>query len=240
MFSPGVRTAPFSDDYKSPPAGNGSHSPIGAELDQAPNKSENKAGKIPIKSEPESPLEPRLGEVPLPQHLPRIQQEDLFVIQTHAGNITMKFRADKAPQHAAFMRTLIGRKAYDGMCWYRAEKDFVLQGGLRNSAGKVLSPGLPSPPLEYSLPNRRGFVNMARWEDPNSAGGDFCILLKDAPHLDRRGSSGFALGFTVWAEVVEGMEVADRISLGATKAVGGLNFLQDPVTFASVRLVSGE
>jgi len=160
-----------------------------------------------------------------------------LVVQTTYGNITMRFRADKAPKHVEYMRTLVHRKAYDGCSWYRAERNFVLQGGLRTAAGQVFSAGVPSPPLEYALPNKRGFVNMARWEDPNSAGGDFCILLKDSPHLDRTGTKGYAAGFTVWAEVVSGMEVADLISKGETKSVGGLNMLRDPVTFLSVSLI---
>ena len=160
-----------------------------------------------------------------------------LVVQTTYGNITMRFRADKAPKHVEYMRTLVHRQAYDGCSWYRAERNFVLQGGLRTAAGQVFSAGLPPPPLEYALPNKRGFVNMARWEDPNSAGGDFCILLKDSPHLDRTGTKGYAAGFTVWAEVVSGMEVADLISKGETKSVGGLNMLRDPVTFLSVSLI---
>jgi cyclophilin family peptidyl-prolyl cis-trans isomerase len=160
-----------------------------------------------------------------------------LVVQTMHGNITMRFRADKAPKHVEYMRTLVHRKAYDGCSWYRAERNFVLQGGLRTAAGQVFSAGVPSPPLEYALPNKRGFVNMARWEDPNSAGGDFCILLKDSPHLDRTGTKGYAAGFTVWAEVVSGMDVADLISKGETKSVGGLNMLRDPVTFLSVSLI---
>lgn len=165
--------------------------------------------------------------------------QDYFVVHTHLGNITMKFRSDKAPKHVEYMKTLIQQKKYDGMCWYRAEKNFVLQGGLRNAAGRVFPSSLPSPPLEYHLTNRRGFVNMARWDDPNSAGGDFCILLKDSPHLDRQGqsTSGYAAGFTVWAEVTEGMDVADRISDGPAKSVGGLNFLKDAVSFESVTIV---
>lgn len=180
-----------------------------------------------------------LGQAPPPlEHLSgTVTTGQLFVVATKHGNITIKFRGDKAPQHVEYMRTLIARKQYDGKCFYRSEKKFVLQGGLRNAAGRVETSGLPSPPLEYSLPNRRGFVNMARWEDPNSGGGDFCVLLKDSPHLDQTGTKGYAAGFTVWAEVVQGMDVADRISEGPTKQVGGLNFLRDAVSFESVTIV---
>jgi hypothetical protein len=54
------------------------------------------------------------------------------------------------------------------MCWYRAEKNFVLQGGLRNADGRdmwrAFPSNLPSPKHEYNLPNRRAFVDIARWE----------------------------------------------------------------------------
>ena len=161
---------------------------------------------------------------------------DRILVHTKHGNITIKFR-EEAPQHVNFMRTLVELGRYDGRCWYRAERNFVLQGGLRNAAGQVFRPGLPSPPLEYALPNKRGFVNMARFEDPQSGAGDFCILLKDSPHLDRTGPSGYAAGFTVWGEVVDGMQVADTLSQGPVKNVGGLNFLLDPVTFESVSIL---
>ena len=161
---------------------------------------------------------------------------DRILVHTKHGNITIKFRGE-APQHVNFMRTLVELGRYDGRCWYRAERNFVLQGGLRNAAGQVFRPGLPSPPLEYALPNKRGFVNMARFEDPQSGAGDFCILLKDSPHLDRTGPSGYAAGFTVWGEVVDGMHVADTLSQGPVKNVDGLNFLVDPVTFESVSIL---
>jgi cyclophilin family peptidyl-prolyl cis-trans isomerase len=236
LLSPGVPTAPFSDGQEGLSAlANSSSAPVG-KTDPAAGSSGGHQSGDRTKTAPD----PELGQVPppqvAPQHLANTPDE-LFVVHTHVGNITLKFRADKAPRHVAYMKELIARHAYDGMCWYRAERNFVLQGGLRNAAGRVFNAGLPSPPLEYSLPNRRGFVNMARWEAPDTAGGDFCIILRDSPHLDRTGTSGYAAGFTVWAEVVQGMEVADRISNGATKTVGGLNFLRDPVTFESVSLV---
>ena len=53
---------------------------------------------------------------------------------------------------------------------------------------------------ECNLPNLRGTVTMARWEDPNSGAGEFFINLGDSPHLDKTGDSGWALGFTVFGE----------------------------------------
>jgi cyclophilin family peptidyl-prolyl cis-trans isomerase len=94
----------------------------------------------------------------------------------------------------------------------RAEPNFVLQGGLRDAAGNPRATDLDNPPLEFSLPNKRGTVTMARWEDPNSGAGEFFVNLGDSPHLDQTGDSGWALGFTVFGEVVQGLEVAERIA----------------------------
>lgn len=57
------------------------------------------------------------------------------------------------------------------------------------------------PLQECNLPNLRGTVTMARWEDPNSGAGEFFINLGDSPHLDKTGDSGWALGFTVFGEL---------------------------------------
>lgn len=87
-----------------------------------------------------------------------------------------------------------------------------MQGGLRDAAGNPRATGLNNPPLEFNLPNKRGTVTMARWEDPNSGAGEFFVNLGDSPHLDRTGDSGWELGFTVFGEIVQGLEVAERIA----------------------------
>jgi len=87
-----------------------------------------------------------------------------------------------------------------------------LQGGLRDAAGNPRATDLDNPPLEFNLPNKRGTVTMARWEDPNSGAGEFFVNLGDSPHLDRTGDSGWELGFCVFGEVVQGLEVAERIA----------------------------
>lgn len=94
----------------------------------------------------------------------------------------------------------------------------------------------PSAPLEFNLPNKRGTVTMARWEDVNSGSGEFFINLKDSPHLDRTGDSGWALGFTVFGEVVAGLDVADRLSLLHTVEKGGMKMLEPPVEMRRVKL----
>ena len=108
---------------------------------------------------------------------------------------------------------------------------FVLQGGLQRADKSKAVATVPNPPLEFKLPNKRGTVTMARWEDPNSGSGEFFINLRDSPHLDRQGETGWKLGFAVWGEVVEGLEVAERLAAAPTTVKGGLKMLNDPVVF---------
>lgn len=80
-------------------------------------------------------------------------------------------------------------------------------------------------PLEYKVLNKFGTVNMARWDDPNSASTDFFILLGDAPHLDRNAQSP---GYTVFAVVVEGIAIAKELSERPAKQEPGMRMLADP------------
>eukprot|EP00240_Pyramimonas_obovata_P019269 CAMPEP_0118924324 /NCGR_PEP_ID=MMETSP1169-20130426/2510_1 /TAXON_ID=36882 /ORGANISM="Pyramimonas obovata, Strain CCMP722" /LENGTH=77 /DNA_ID=CAMNT_0006865421 /DNA_START=372 /DNA_END=605 /DNA_ORIENTATION=- len=72
---------------------------------------------------------------------------------------------------------------------------------------------------------------MARWGEPDSATSEFFINLGDSTHLDRTGDEEWTLGFTVWGEVVSGMEIVDQISAQQTQTVGGLQMLVQPVEF---------
>jgi cyclophilin family peptidyl-prolyl cis-trans isomerase len=76
-----------------------------------------------------------------------------------------------------------------------------------------------------------GTVTLARWEDPDCATGEFFINLQDSPHLDKSGDTGWTLGFTVFGEVVSGMEVADALSALPTTMKGGLKMLDSMVDF---------
>jgi len=69
---------------------------------------------------------------------------------------------------------------------------------------------------------------MARWEDPASGSGEFFINLADSPHLDPQpdgDGDGYGAGFAVFGRVVDGMEVAETISMLPTRVEGGLKML---------------
>jgi hypothetical protein len=93
-------------------------------------------------------------------------------ITTSAGVMKIRLRPDAAPQTCKFIETLVKAGAYNNCVFYRGEAGFVLQGGLKKADGTQGKGGVPNPPLEFKLPNKRGTVTMARWEDTNSGSGE--------------------------------------------------------------------
>jgi peptidyl-prolyl cis-trans isomerase B (cyclophilin B) len=134
------------------------------------------------------------------------------VIETDFGNVKIKFAADVAPKHVEHFIKLTREGFYDGLGFHRAEPGLLIQGGdpqTRNDDPSMWGMGVPGQetvPAEFSdKPFVRGTVGMARTNDINSATSQFFISLRDAPMLNGQ--------YTVFGEVVEGIEVVDRISM---------------------------
>jgi peptidyl-prolyl cis-trans isomerase B (cyclophilin B) len=136
---------------------------------------------------------------------------EVAVISTPYGDIVWRFFDREAPEHASYVKALIRRGFYDGTTLHRVIPHFVVQGGDPNSkdqdrgddgegeADRRLKAEF-SPGLHY----RPGTVGMARDADPDSGSCQFFIAIADIPRLDGR--------YTVFGEVVEGLEVARRIA----------------------------
>ncbi len=120
---------------------------------------------------------------------------------------TLKIKTfdDKAPNHVKRIKELVNQGFYDGIVFHRVIAGFMAQTGdpLGNGtggSGKNIN-------AEFNdVPHKRGTVSMARAMDPNSADSQFFICFDDAPHLDGQ--------YTVWGEVVEGMDYLDYIKNG--------------------------
>ncbi len=131
------------------------------------------------------------------------------VIETRFGNIELRFFPEVAPTHVNNFIDLARKGSYDGTTFHRIIPGFMIQGGDPNSKNPDKSRhGLGGP--GYTLkaefndkPHKRGTLSMARAANPDSAGSQFFICVADAPFLDRQ--------YTVFGEVVSGMEVADKI-----------------------------
>ena len=135
--------------------------------------------------------------------------ETKAIIETKFGNIEFKFFPDKAPNHANNFIELAKKGFYDGTTFHRVIPGFMIQGGDPNSKNPDRSKhGMGSP--GYSIkaefndrPHKRGTLSMARAADPDSAGSQFFICVADSFFLDKQ--------YTVFGEVVSGMEAADKI-----------------------------
>jgi len=136
--------------------------------------------------------------------------EEMAVITTRLGTIKIKFFPEVAPKHVESMKKLIKDKFYDGTTFHRVIPGFMIQGGDPNSKDPNArhlhgtgGPGYHVPAEFNARSHKRGIVSMARAQDPDSAGSQFFICVADATFLDGQ--------YTVFGEVVEGMDVADKI-----------------------------
>jgi len=135
--------------------------------------------------------------------------ETRAIIETKFGNIEIRFFPDVAPNHVNSFIELAKKGFYDGTTFHRIIPGFMIQGGDPNSKDPDRSrhgmggPGYTIKAEFNQKPHKRGTLSMARAADPDSAGSQFFICVADAPFLDRQ--------YTVFGEVVSGMEVADKI-----------------------------
>ncbi|MDR1440053.1 MAG: peptidylprolyl isomerase [Clostridiales bacterium] len=130
------------------------------------------------------------------------------------GDIVAELYPGKAPGTCENFLKLAGSGFYDGLIFHRAIEDFMIQGGCPEGTGtgdpgysikgEFAKNGWPANDISHE----RGVVSMARSSDPDSAGSQFFICHKAAPHLD--GS------YAAFGKVVEGMEIVDRIASAKT------------------------
>ena len=129
------------------------------------------------------------------------------------GDVVIRLRPDLAPGHVARIRELAEEGFYDGVAFHRVIDGFMAQGGDPTGTGAGGS-DRPNLRAEFSRePHVRGVASMARTSDPNSANSQFFICTDDCRFLDGQ--------YTVWGEVVEGMEHVDALPQGEPPANPG-------------------
>jgi peptidylprolyl isomerase len=122
------------------------------------------------------------------------------------GDVVIKLRPDLAPGHVERITELAGAGFYDGVVFHRVIDGFMAQGGDPTGTGMGGS-DKPDIKAEFSSePHVRGICSMARSSNPNSANSQFFIVFDDATFLDRQ--------YTVWGQVIEGMEHVDALPKG--------------------------
>jgi cyclophilin family peptidyl-prolyl cis-trans isomerase len=155
--------------------------------------------------------------------------ENTLHLDIKAGRVVIQLRPDLAPAHVEQIKTLVRRGFYDDTPFHRVIEGFMAQGGDPTGSGQGGS-DLANIRAEFSRAAKfqRGTCGMARTADPNSANSQFFIMFAPAPHLDGQ--------YTIWGQVVSGMEHVDQIKRGAS----GSGVVNDPDRIVSVRVAADE
>ncbi|MET1415604.1 peptidylprolyl isomerase [Roseibium sp. HPY-6] len=131
--------------------------------------------------------------------------ENTLLMETSQGSIVIELKPDLAPGHVARIKELVREGFYDGIVFHRVIDGFMAQTGCPQGTGTGGSgQKLKAEFSDYK--HVRGTCSMARAMDPNSGDSQFFICFTDAPWLDGQ--------YTVWGEVVEGMDNVDKIKRG--------------------------
>lgn len=133
---------------------------------------------------------------------------NLLVIELKDGPVLVKLRPDLAPKHVERVKQLAKEGFYDGIKFHRVIDGFMAQTGDPTGTGTGGS-NYADLPAEFSQePFKRGTLGAARTADPDSANSQFFICFNDT------GCSGLTGQYTVWGQVIDGMEHVDNIAKG--------------------------
>ena len=131
---------------------------------------------------------------------------NLMTLETTKGEVVIRMRPDLAPNHVAHIKKLVNEGFYDGIVFHRVIDGFMAQTGCPHGTGTGGSK-YPNLKAEFNnAPHVRGTASMARAANPDSANSQFFICFGDARFLDKQ--------YTVWGEVISGMENVDKIKRG--------------------------
>lgn len=152
--------------------------------------------------------------------------ENTLYLELKDGRVTIQLRPDLAPNHVARIKELSRQHFYDGLKFHRVIEGFMAQTGDPRGDGT----GGSGENLDAEFndePHVRGTCSMARAQNPHSADSQFFICFADARFLDRQ--------YTVWGQVVEGMEHVDKIKRGNQARNGSVS---DPDKIISMRVAA--
>ena len=152
--------------------------------------------------------------------------ENTLYLQLKDGRVVIELRPDLAPNHVVRIKELIRSKFYDGIVFHRVIPGFMAQGG--DPTGTGMSGSGQKLKAEFSREKHvRGTCSMARAQSPDSADSQFFICFDDARFLDGK--------YTIWGQVVEGMEFVDNIKKGDEDDNGSV---EDPDSIVSLTVAA--
>ena len=148
-------------------------------------------------------------------------KENTLIMELKSGPVVIALRPDLAPGHVERIKELTRKGFYDGVVFHRVIPNFMAQTGDPTGTG---SGGSDLPDLKSEFSNekhKRGTVSAARTNNPHSANSQFFICFGDAPWLDRQ--------YSIWGQVVEGMEHVDAIKKGGEHNNGAISGAPDKI-----------
>lgn len=162
-------------------------------------------GSTPQAVPPTSPASPTTP-APAKAANPRV------ALETSLGKIVIELDPVKAPKTVENFLGYVKSGFYDGTIFHRVIPGFMIQGGGFTADMKQKTTQAPIPnEADNGLKNKRGTLSMARTNDPMSATSQFFVNVNDNRSLDYTAKTAGGWGYAVFAKVVEGMEVADKI-----------------------------
>lgn len=151
--------------------------------------------------------------------------EDTLVMELPSGQVVIALRPDLAPEHVARVKELVREGFYDGLAFHRVIDGFMAQTGCPQGTGTGGS-GRKLKAEFSDAPFVRGTVGAARTQDPNSADSQWFICFDDASWLNGQ--------YTVWGQVVEGMEAVDALRKAPASDPSGR--VPDPDRIISIKV----
>ena len=143
------------------------------------------------------------------------------------GRVVIQLLPELAPKHVARVKELARKGFYDNTPFHRVIEGFMAQGGDPTGTGTGGS-GMGNVPAEFTRERHflRGTVGAARSSLPDSADSQFYIMFAPSPHLDGQ--------YTIWGQVISGMEFVDKIKRGS----GSSGTVQNPDRIVHLRVAA--
>jgi len=166
----------------------------------------------------------------------------MIILETNLGDIKFALHEEQTPGTCENFLRYLEQRVYDNTIFHRVIDGFMIQGGGFDSDMVEKSSNDPiENESDKGSPNKRGTVAMARTPDPHSASMQFFINLKDNDFLNFRSKDEDGWGYCVFAEVVDGMDIVDKISkVKTTTRSGHQDVPAEPVVITKVRNLADE
>ncbi|MGQ8365629.1 peptidylprolyl isomerase [Glaciecola sp. 1036] len=145
----------------------------------------------------------------------------MVVLQTNFGDIKIELNAEKAPKTVANFLSYVNDGFYDNTIFHRVISNFMIQGGGFEPGMKEKATKAPiENEADNGLSNKKGAIAMARTNDPHSATAQFFINVNDNAFLNFSSPNAHGYGYCVFGEVVEGMDIIEKIKTVETGRSG--------------------